>query len=95
MPCMTSSSGANVRPLHRVLCGEDWTDDACVTLPGGGGLRHYLAHGSTQGNELIPRDFADRCIAVAIALCLPFRPTSPSIPGTFNLSLVTTLAVNE
>lgn len=46
----------------------------------GGGLRHYLAHGSTQGNELIPRDFADRCIAVAIALCLPFRPTSPSIP---------------
>jgi hypothetical protein len=56
----------------------------CATRPGGGGLRHYLAHGSTQGNELIPRDFADRCIAVAIALCLPFRPTSPSIPGTFN-----------
>ena len=32
---------------------------------------------------------------MAIALCLPFRPTSPSIPGTFNLSFVTTLAVNE
>ncbi len=48
-----------------------------------------MAHGATQGDEYISRACCDRAIAIAIALCLVYRPTRVDPPRTTPLFLHT------
>ena len=53
--------------------------DLFVWREGGGGIRHIFAHGLSWGTE-IPIEFADRCMAIGLALCLNYLPSN-TIPS--------------